>query len=106
MRLKATEQDGIKSAIFSIYKKFKYKLFLYGSRVNDAARGGDIDLLLLCEDSDLDALMSLKGKALVEIEKNIGERRVDLTIATNASTRQSEFVRSIIERAIMIDIVG
>lgn len=52
------------------------EVWLFGSRVDDAARGGDIDLLLVSERIDFPAEMKLRAAIL----GRIGWQRIDLII--------------------------
>ncbi|OYU90857.1 MAG: hypothetical protein CFE29_08540 [Bradyrhizobiaceae bacterium PARB1] len=52
---------------------------LFGSRVDDTRRGGDIDLHIEVEDDAL-ATLSRKIDCLCDLEREIGERRVDLLL--------------------------
>ena len=51
-------------------------IFLYGSRIDSEAKGGDIDLFIVSE------LISFKEKLaiLARIKQLIGEQKIDLTI--------------------------
>ena len=77
MRLSSETQQ----AITGLFQKYfpEGRLYLFGSRVDDQARGGDIDLL--CEQAgDPDILVKKKIAFLVELEKVIGEQKVDFII--------------------------
>ena len=73
------------------------KVWLFGSRVDDARRGGDVDLYVETEHScDLSTKLSLMSA----IQRAIGFRKVDLLVRTNSSperaidvTAKSEGVR-------------
>ncbi len=73
MRLGKEKIENLKSSIHSILPDSK--IYLFGSRVNDAEKGGDIDILILSQ-RKLDFIE--KGR----IEKNFfihfGEQKLDL----------------------------
>ena len=82
MRLEQKEVNAIIQAL-NLYIHEKSELRLYGSRVRDDLKGGDIDLLLLIEDQQLaQKLLSEKHYVLSEIKKNI----------LNASSDNDSFV--------------
>ncbi len=55
------------------------KLYLFGSRIYDDKKGGDIDLFL---ESMHDIDMQIQVNFLRDIYKNVTERKVDLIIKT------------------------
>jgi len=64
---------------------------LFGSRVDDARRGGDIDLLILLDGSsdnvDMMTLAEKRVRYLVMLEKALGERKIDLITALPGDDR-------------------
>src|SRR5687767_561418 len=100
MRLSNTERNAILNAVEESIRLGDFHLFLFGSRTKDLTRGGDIDLLLLLdEESYFSRSVSIKIAILNAVEKAIGERRVDLTMAPKDPARQSEFVKDILASA-------
>ncbi|WP_260293618.1 nucleotidyltransferase domain-containing protein [Sedimenticola hydrogenitrophicus] len=61
------------------------KVTLFGSRVNDEKRGGDIDLLVLPAKND--GLIARKIHMLTLLEQGLGERKVDIVIEHADDTR-------------------
>jgi len=60
-------------------KSFKNgKIYLFGSRVDDTKRGGDIDLYLCPESKD--DLASKKIEFLVALKQKIDEQKIDVVI--------------------------
>jgi len=55
-------------------------IWLFGSRVDDSARGGDIDLLVKTPLNDPDEIIEAKLAALIELHQAIGEQKIDLVI--------------------------
>ena len=55
-------------------------IYLFGSRVDDSKKGGDIDLYLILKDEDLknEELFEKKIKFLSKIKRNIGEQKIDI----------------------------
>lgn len=51
-------------------------VYLFGSRVDDAAKGGDIDLLVLSRRIDLMAKLAILGR----LHRALGEQRIDLAV--------------------------
>ncbi len=54
------------------------KIYLFGSRADDDKKGGDIDLYL--ETIANDNIFEKKIKLLALLQKNMGERKIDLVI--------------------------
>ena len=80
MRLKPDEIQAIKSTIHSLDQEAA--VFLFGSRVDDSKRGGDIDLLVLSGRlSGGDVKRAIKA----ELYRLIGEQKIDILLAADDS---------------------
>ena len=55
------------------------EVFLFGSRVDDAERGGDIDLLIMSAKIDADERRRIK----LRLADRLGARKIDLIVAKN-----------------------
>lgn len=53
---------------------------LFGSRADDAARGGDIDLYLDVEAADARQVLRCKLALLAELHEQLGDQRIDVVI--------------------------
>ena len=51
-------------------------IYLVGSRADDAAKGGDIDLLVLSKKINL----MMKLEILAQLHQRLGERKIDIAI--------------------------
>lgn len=80
MRLTTTEQLLILKAFKEVFKTGK--VYLFGSRVDDTKKGGDIDLYLII-DENIKNKHELKIKFLTKLEKYLGEQKIDIVIANN-----------------------
>ncbi|GAA4650491.1 hypothetical protein GCM10023116_27740 [Kistimonas scapharcae] len=63
-------------------------VWLFGSRVDDGQRGGDIDLYLETSLQSPDAVIEAKLNALVEIKQKIGDQKIDLVIYRRGHNRE------------------
>ncbi len=79
MRLSANEISAIKETVAGL--DAAAKVILFGSRADDAKRGGDIDLLILSEKLGFKE----KRKIRLELFKRIGEQKIDIIIARDTS---------------------
>jgi hypothetical protein len=91
MRLTAAEITGLITAIQSLSPSPGISLLLYGSRVHDHLRGGDIDLVLEIPPGKESEWEDNRLKLLVEIKSRLGDQRIDLSILTAEAIRQSQF---------------
>ena len=78
MRLTPQQTEAIRSAVDDIYGE-ESQLWLFGSRVYDNRRGGDIDLLVRPDSCGGYALMD-KIRLLGKLERGLGERKIDIVI--------------------------
>ncbi|BCX81440.1 conserved hypothetical protein [Methylomarinovum caldicuralii] len=75
------------------------RVFLFGSRTDPEARGGDIDLLVqLDRPLDEAARFRLKLELLARLYRELGERKIDLVIV--ADRPQTDFERQVIREAV------
>lgn len=58
----------------------QYQVFLFGSRVNDSKKGGDIDLLMVVDDSFLEALTGSRHHLATSLKKYIDDQKLDITL--------------------------
>jgi uncharacterized protein len=79
VRLTAFEVSAIKQSAREVFGS-DVEVFLFGSRVDDAKKGGDIDLYIKAQaGSDF----THKIKFLVLLEQKIGEQKIDVVLAAN-----------------------
>jgi len=72
MRLNETYKKVIKKAFLEVFKEGE--IYLFGSRVDDNKKGGDIDLYLVVNEYSL----KKKLKFLAKIKKVLGEQKIDV----------------------------
>ena len=79
MRLKEREVQIIKSTIQAL--DAEARIYLFGSRADDAKRGGDIDLLIIS------TKLTEQDKRTIRLGlyDQLGEQKIDLVLAENAA---------------------
>ena len=78
MRLNSKEVSVILKTFKEVFGDGK--VYLFGSRVDDSKKGGDIDLYL-CPSKKYDNLQKKKIEFLVQLEKLLGEQKIDVVFA-------------------------
>ena len=79
MRLKYSEQSAITSTVKCLDENAC--VYLFGSRVDDTKKGGDIDLLVMS-----DRLTSADKRTIkMKLFELLGEQKIDLIIAADDS---------------------
>ena len=79
MRLKDFEQVAILSTVKCLDKNAR--VYLFGSRVDDTKKGGDIDLLVMSDMLTSDDKRSIKMK----LHDLLGEQKIDIVLAVDDS---------------------
>ena len=94
MRLSSSELNVLKSKLYSLSDSAK--LYLFGSRVDDTKKGGDIDLLII------DGTLSKKDLRLLRVDffKHFGEQKLDIVL--DNGELKTPFVRHIFQKAILL----
>jgi len=95
MRLPPSTVARIKKTVQSL--ETDSELLLFGSRTNDAAKGGDIDLLLLTEEKLPLPLISRMRRMILN---DIGEQKID--IVNFAKSSNHPFKEIALETAIRL----
>ena len=93
MRLNENEVNIIKQLVGSFDKNAR--IYLYGSRVDNQMKGGDIDLLIISPCFSFKDKLKLKA----ELHHQLGEQKVDLLISEKVT---SPFVQLILDTAILL----
>lgn len=98
MRLTETDILSIQRSAEKIFGRDVH-VFLFGSRVDDTLKGGDIDLLVKTEQNQ----MTGRNKVLflVELKKQIGDQKIDVVYDKVASTKNI-FLESIRKQAVQL----
>lgn len=91
MRLSENERNSIKNIIFEFDPQAQ--IYLFGSRVDDNKKGGDIDLLIMSSVITEQNRRSIKLK----LYDAIGEQKIDLLIASDTT---KPFIRIALENGL------
>ena len=91
MRLTSTQHQAIKSTFLEVFQEGE--IYLFGSRVNDAGKGGDIDLYL---EAVPEYMITVKKKIafIVGLKKYLGDQRIDVIFKStdNSSSRFQQII--------------
>jgi predicted nucleotidyltransferase len=79
MRLTQEEIQAIKTTFKEVFRDGD--IYLFGSRVDDTKKGGDIDLYISTPQKK--DLVSKKIEFLVKLKQKIGEQRIDVVLDYN-----------------------
>jgi len=79
MRISESQRNIIKQTVLKYFGAGS-ELRLFGSRVDDSARGGDIDLYVEPEMREVDDIMAAKLDTLLVLHQLLGEQKIDLVI--------------------------
>lgn len=93
MRLNAYEIKTIKETVWQYDNAAE--VYLFGSRLDDNARGGDIDLLVLSQKINFDEKISLR----IDLKDRLGNHKIDLLVKKSIDTA---FARMAVYEGILI----
>ncbi|MDP2831769.1 MAG: nucleotidyltransferase domain-containing protein [Pseudomonadota bacterium] len=86
MRLTPEQSEIIRHAARETFGP-ETQVWLFGSRVDDGKRGGDIDLLIQPALPRMATALTDKLRLLGALERRLGERRIDVIIEAPGDTR-------------------
>jgi len=76
MRLESWEIEEIKKAAKLVFGE-NVRIILFGSRVYDNKKGGDIDLYVITNNPSIEK----KGQFWVELQEKLGEQKIDIILS-------------------------
>jgi len=76
MRLESWEIEEIKKAAKLVFGE-NVRIILFGSRVYDNKKGGDIDLYVITNNPSIEK----KGQFWVELQERLGEQKIDIILS-------------------------
>jgi len=81
MRLTQQEIQIIKSSVHDVMGE-NARVWLFGSRVDDSKRGGDIDLFIEADLHEPRDRVLKTAQLWVKLQLRLGEQRIDIVLAT------------------------
>lgn len=94
MRLSKEQITVLKDTLKSI--SLNAKMYLFGSRVDDTAKGGDIDLLVVSDTLTKKDLRTLR----IDFFKHFGEQKLDIVLDTGEF--KNPFTKHIFQKAVLL----
>ncbi len=78
IRLSDAQQDAIKACFVDVFEHGE--IYLFGSRVDETQKGGDIDLYII--PAKPQALMQKKIQFLAKLKQKTGQQKIDVVMDT------------------------
>ena len=78
MRLCESDRNVIKASVKELWDE-ETCVYLFGSRVDDTKKGGDIDLFIVSKPQGQD--YNKKIELSIKLQKLLGEQKIDIVIA-------------------------
>lgn len=79
MRLTPDQQSVIRNTVTETFGDAAH-VWLFGSRVDDNKRGGDIDLLIETSQTDVTEIVLAELRFLTKLKMQLGEQKIDVLI--------------------------
>jgi len=98
MRISQKEKEIIKDLAIAKFGKGT-KVFLFGSRIFDDKKGGDIDLLIRNEHKS-ELTVAAKIEFLSELKCLIGNQKIDVVLDSISFHRKTNFYKSVTQNAV------
>ncbi len=98
MRISQEEIETIKKLAIQIFGDGT-QVFLFGSRVQEEKKGGDIDLLIRHKQKSRLTVVA-KICFLAELKSKIGEQKIDVVLDTSSFARKKQFYQSVTQNAV------
>ena len=97
MRLSEDQANAIMEIMSKELVVRPFEVFLYGSRIEDEKKGGDIDLFVLQATSWSmeDQKKIFRILALLKSHKHIGDRKINLSLISEAEKTSDPFWKTI-----------
>jgi predicted nucleotidyltransferase len=99
MRLSPKEVRAIQASFAECLAAISFQLYLFGSRLDDHKKGGDIDLLVVVGAENKSKTVELKSKIRSAIFKYLPEQRIDITVASEVELTTDLFLKTIFDTA-------
>ena len=99
MRITSFQHKSIVDVITGVFGN-SVRIMLFGSRVDDSARGGDIDLLVITDTPDRN-LVTKKIKALARLSLRLGEQKIDM-ILTDMKNDNRLIVKEALSKGVVL----
>lgn len=99
LRLSAEETEAIRECGAICFGDVFHEIYLFGSRTHLDLKGGDIDLLVVSEDRDVDQLHQRRVDFLLALKDRIGDQKIDLVVAGKSALEGDPFLKSIWRQA-------
>lgn len=99
MRLSKTQQSTIKELAIEVFDE-QVSVHLFGSRTNDQARGGDIDLLIVADHPVTDRVRKVM-RLNAKLQMALGEQKFDIVVR-DPGTMITPFHLHILDSAIRL----
>lgn len=109
MRLTEKQQTAIINTFREVFAEKDAELWLFGSRVDDSKRGGDIDLLIKCYTTnynELWTLRTLEWKYGILLQKQIGPRKIDTVLEFSQDCKNRPIVIQVKETGILLAVTA
>ncbi len=79
MRLTDQQRTIIRSTVAETFGAV-VGVWLFGSRVDDSKHGGDIDLLIETNQTDIESIMRAEISFVTKLQAKIGEQKIDVLL--------------------------
>jgi predicted nucleotidyltransferase len=87
MRLTKTQIKAIQDSFSTFFMKGD-KIWLFGSRVDDSKKGGDIDLYIETNYDDLFIVTKKEIEFVTNLKKIIGDQKIDIVVNVLSQNQQ------------------
>ncbi len=100
VRLSMKVIEQIRETIRSVFSE-NAKVILFGSRVQPAARGGDLDLLVIA-DAARDVLARARIQSIALLQIALGEQHIDLVVTPNPNEDKRLVVQEAVRTGVLL----